>query len=210
MGDGSTIRRGSLESASPMLFRLGGSLVVGHAALRGLEAFTDIAPPVDLFAPTGYLIALVGLLGLYPAIRDRTPRVARVAVAVAAIPFAGWLAIAASSVGAITGVVPPQAAVLPGVIFVVHVVGMILTYSLFGVAVLRSDGHPRSVGVLLLVVPTLFTAMVAGAVLIGASAVGAFVIGSLLSLIHLAIGSQLRTGRTAIDHEAPADIEAAT
>lgn len=210
MGDGSTIRWGSLERASPMLFLLGGSLVVGHAAFRGLEAFTDIAPPVDLFAPTGYLIALVGLLGLYPAISDRTPRVARVAVAVASIPFAGWIAITASSVGAIIGVVPPQTELLPGVVFVVHIVGMILTYSLFGVAVLRSGGHRRAVGVLLFVVPTLFISMVAGAVLMGNSAVGAFVIGCLLALTHLAIGYSLQTGRTAIDHETTADIGAAT
>lgn len=204
MGDGSTTRWGLLERASPTLFLIGGGLVVGHAAIRGIEAFTDIAPPVDVFGPVGYLIALVGLLGLYPTLGDRTSKVTRAVLAVASIPLAGWIVITVWSGGEVAGIVPPQTEVLPGVFFVVHMVGMVLTYGLFGVAVLRSGAHPRTVGVLLLVVPTLFIAMVAGAALTANATAGAFVIGSLLALTHLALGYSLQADRTPIDHDLPA------
>lgn len=209
MGETNTIGWGSVERASPRLFLLGGTLVVGHAAIRGLEAFTAITPPVDVFAPMGYLLALVGLLGLYPSLRERTPRLTRVASSMAVIPLVGWIVITAVSVGELTGVAP-QAAVLPGAVFGVHMVGLILTYVLFGAAVQRSGRHPRAVGVLLFVVPTLFIGMLVGAAVMGQSAVGPFVVGSLLALSHLAIGYSLQTNRPTTDHETSAELEVAT
>lgn len=210
MGEASTIGWGSVEQAGPKLFLLGGTLVVGHAAVRGLEAFTEITPPVDVFAPTGYLLALVGLLGLYPSLRERTPRLARVALATAMVPLVGWIVITVTSVGELIGLVATEAAVLPGAVFGVHMVGLILTYSLFGVAVHRGGRQPRTVGVLLFVVPTLFIAMIVGAAVMGQSAVGPFVVGSLLALSHLAIGYSLQTNRPTIDHETATELEVAT
>lgn len=194
-----------LERASPRLFLLGGGLIVGHAAIRGIEAFTDITPPVDVFGPAGYLLALVGLLGLYPSLTDRTPKMARVALPVAAVPLAGWIMITARSVGAVAGLIGSSGEVVPGVFFMGHIVAMILTYSVFGVAVLRSGRQPRAVGVLLLMVPVLFVTMVAGAAVIGDVAAGAFVIGSLLAVTHLAVGYSLQTDQTRFEHDTRAD-----
>lgn len=210
MGVDSTVRWELLEQASPKLFLLGGTLIVGHAAIRGLEAFTAITPPVDIFAPTGYLLALVGVLGLYPSLRTQTPRLARVASATAVVPLGGWVTITVASVGELTGVLTPDAVVLPGAVFGVHMLGLLLAYTLFGVTVLWGGRHPRAVGVLLLVVPTLFIGIVAGAAVMGPSSGGAFVIGSLSALTHLTIGYSLQTNRGTIDHETATELEVAT
>lgn len=192
----------SLENWSPVLFLFAGGLVIGHAAIRGVEAFTDVAPPPDVFGPTGYLLAVLGLLGLYPALADRTPRLARTAAVVAAVPLVGWVIISASSFGEVAGVLPSESWVLPGVFFVVHLVTMVLTYVLFGVASLRAGVHSRTVGRLLLVPPALFVVMMAGGATVGYSAPGAFVVGSGLALAHLSIGAVLWAG-TPTDHQAP-------
>lgn len=170
-----------------------------------MEAFSALTPPVDVFGPAGYLLALVGLLGLYPSLTDRVPNLARIAVAVAAFPLAGWIVITASSVGEVAGLIGSSDGVVPGVFFVGHVVAMILAYSVFGVAVLRSGRHPRLVGVLLLLVPVLFVGMMAGAAVVGDVATGSFVVGSLLAVTHLAVGYSLQTERTRFDHDTRAD-----
>lgn len=198
-------QRGLLERRSPTLFVIGGGLVVGHAALRGIEAFTGMATPPDVFGPTGYLVALVGLFGLYPALADRMPTLARVAAVVAAIPLMGWVVISAWSFGEVAGVLPSQSEAFPGVFYMVHLVTVILTYGLFGVATLRTDVHSGTVGVLLLMPPALFIVMITGAAIVGTSAFGAFLIGSGLALIHLAIGATLRTGSSPANHETPAE-----
>lgn len=199
------IRWRVLERASPRLFLLGGGLIVGHAAIRGIEAFTDLPPPVDVFGPAGYLLALVGVLGLYPSLTDRAPKTARVGLAVAAIPLAGWIVITAGSVGEIAGLIESSGAVPPGVFFAGHIVAMIVTYGVFGVAVFHCGRQPRAVGVLLLLVPVLFVGMMAGAALIGDVAAGSFVIGSLLAGTHLAIGYALHPDQTRVDHDTRAE-----
>lgn len=192
-------RVASLERWSPTLFLVGGGLVLGHAAVRGIEAFTPTAPPPDVFGPLGYLLALVGLLGLYPALVDRTPTVARVAAVVALVPLVGWAAISIATLAGAAGVLGTSLPGLFGGFFLVHMAALFLTYVLFGVASLRAGVHARTVGVLLLVPPVLLVSLMAGAAVIGGSTIGAFVIGSLQAVVHLSIGGLLRAGATPAD-----------
>lgn len=193
----------TLERWSPTLFLIGGALVVGHAAVRGIEAFTDLAPPPDVFGPPGYLLALAGLLGLYPALVARTPRLVRVAAGVATVPLAGWAVLTAGTLAEALGLLT-LAAVLPGAVYVVHLTILILTYTLFAVATLRAGVHTRGLGLLLLVPPLLMGALLVGAVTMANPVVGAFVIGSGQAAVHLAIGGILRT-RAPSDSLAPAN-----
>lgn len=192
----------SLERWSPTLFLVGGGLVVGHAAVRGIEAFTATAPPPDVFGPPGYLLALLGVLGLYPALVERTPRVARLAAVVALVPLVGWVGLSAVSFAAAAGVSVVQAPEGLGGLFVAHIVGVVLTYVLFGLASLRAGVHSRSIGLLLLMPPVLMGGMLAGAAVMGYSAIGAFVIGGAQALVHLTIGGVLRGNPT--ETQAPA------
>lgn len=58
------------------------ALLLDHAAVQGIEAFTSLTPPTDVFGTTGHLVAHVGLAGLYPLIVDRTPTAAKTAESV--------------------------------------------------------------------------------------------------------------------------------
>lgn len=200
MGDATNQRTRSLEAASPALFLAAGGLITVHAGLRGVEAFTSIAAPPDVFGPIGYLLAIIGLFGLYPALVTRNSVLARVAAAVAVVPLVGWVVITTSTVGRAVGLLPPQAAVLPGVFYAVHLGSVMLTYGLFGAVSLRADARPRVFGALLLGAPALFVVMIAGAAVLGNSAAGSFAVGGGLALLHLAAGSVLRADvRTARD-----------
>lgn len=198
----SNTQESPLERWGPSAFIVAGVLFVGHAVVRGIEAFTASVPPADVFGPPAYVVALVGLFGLYPVLADRTPKLARIATVVAAIPALGWLVIAAWSVGEVVAIFPPQSDILPGVFFIVIILSTLLTYVLFGVASLRAEVHSQTVGVLLLAPAGMLVLLIAGvSVLEGSAAVGGFVIGSGQALIHLACGFFLRTGRTTTDHE---------
>jgi hypothetical protein len=195
--------RESTEQWSPTLFLVAGVLLVGHAAISGVRAFTDVATPADVFGPVGFLLALVGLYGLYPELVERAPKLARSGAVVAAVATVDYVVIAASTFGQLVGVLPPISDVLPAVFFVSHLVAMILTYGLFGVAALRTDAHPRPVGFLLLVFPILIVVQMANAAVMGNPGAGAFLVGSVLAVVHLAIGYSLGTRSGAHDHGEP-------
>lgn len=206
MGSVSTFHAGSLEKWSPTAFLVAGMLFVGHAVVRGIEAFATTSPPPDVFGPTGYVVALVGLFGLYPTLTDRIPRFARVAAIMAAIPAIGWLVISVWSFGEVAGIVPSQSDVLPGVFFIVVILSTFLTYVLFSVASLRANVHSRTVGALLLAPAAVLVLLIMGvAILEGGAAIGGFIIGSGQTLAHVAIGGALRRESVPTDHESPSD-----
>jgi hypothetical protein len=194
MGRGSIQQWKSLERSSPTLFLLGGGLIIGHAAVNGIEAFSEMAAPTDVFGPAGYLLAVVGLWGLYPVLVDRAPKLARVAGAVAAVSLTGWVVITISTLGEVAGVLSSGSEFLPGAFFLTHITSVMLTYVLFGAASLRAGVRSRTVGILLLMPPLLIAGMLAGATVFGNSAVGSFVIGSAQAIVHLSIGATLRAG----------------
>ena len=135
----STSRWSSVERWSPTLFLIGGGLMVGHAALLGVQAFTNLSTPPDVFGPTGHLIALLGLVGLYPVLAARTPTVARIAGAVTAVALVSWFVMTVTRLLAIAGIVSAVSDVLPGVFFIFVFASTILTYLLFGVASVRTE-----------------------------------------------------------------------
>lgn len=196
-------RRQSLERWRPTLFLVGGGLVVGHAAIRALEAFTTVTPPPDVFAPLGYLVALVGLVTLYPSLVDRSPYVTRIATVLAAIPLVGWSGFAVTGLLELVEVAPALVAPLPAEWFVVHMAALILTYGLFALACLRSGTLGRAVGLLLFAPPLLFIVMLAAAAVLGYSAVGAFVVGGAQAIVHVGVGAALWVRRPAVE-SAPA------
>lgn len=194
----------SLERWSPSLFLAAGVLFVGHAAVRGIEAFTTMPAPVDVFGPTGYVAALLGLLGLYPALANRTPRISRVAVAIAVILGPGWALVAGWNFGEAAGILPPQSTVVPGVFFFVLIVSTLLLYLLFGFASLRADGHTRVLGIFLLTPATLLVLLLVGGALLSIGPeTGGVIIGSGLAICHGAIGGSLLTEDAKTDYMNP-------
>lgn len=194
----------SLERHRQTLFLAAGGLLVGHAALRGLRAFTDVPTPMDGFGPAGYLVALVGLYGLYPALAEESPWLARAGALLAIMPVLDYALILAWGFAEMAGLVPHLFELLPGAVFFpVHQLSMLLTYVCFGAAALRAGDQPRRIGVLLLVPPVLILALIAGvAVVQNAAAVG-FVVGCGMVLAHLGIGYSLGPVQTPTGHDAP-------
>jgi len=188
----------------PELILVGGGLLVGHAALLGVRAVSKLATPPDVFGPTGHLVALVGLFGLYPALVGRTPRVARVGSAVAAVAVAGWGAMTVARSLAIVGVVSSTGDVLPGAFPVLVFGSTILTYGLFGVATVRVDDSPRVVGALVLAPAALIVVALVKAAVTGVTALDGLVIGGGLALSVLALGYTLRTRDRPVDRAVPA------
>lgn len=195
-----------LDGKSPALFLVAGALLVVFASNTGARVFADAGVPAvhSVFGPAGFFVGVVGLFGLYPALVDGSPGLARVAAAVAAIPLAGWFVTAGVGVGNVAGVLPDATVVLPGVAFVAVFLTTILSYVLFGVASLRADVHSRTVGLLLLAPAAVFLTLIVGMGVLSAVAWMEFVVDGGHALAHLAIGLALRTGGVPTDRAEPA------
>lgn len=190
---------GSLDGQSATLFLVGGGLMTVFAVNTTLRTFVGTSfPPVQgLIGPAGFWLGVIGLLGLYPELADRTPNLALVGALVAVIPAVGWPLIIlrgiAIEVLGITGL-PEVLAALPMVV----IASMLLVFGLFGIASLRAGGHSRAVGILLCVPATGFLLLITNAaphvVIDAGHAVGYLGAGVIL---RNADSSADRTGRVA-------------
>lgn len=199
-----TARWRSLERWSPTLFLAAGVLFVGHATVRGIEAFTTVPPPVDVFGPLGYVAAILGLFGLYPTLADQSRSISRGAAVLAGVTAPVWLLISGWNFGEAAGLLPPQTDVVPGAFFVAVILSTFAMYLLFGIATLRCERHTRTVGHLLLVPAAMFAVLIVGGVVLSMdSAVGGLVVGAGQALAHGAIGGRLVTGKPHADHPDP-------
>lgn len=179
-----------LERWSSRLFLAAGAVLAVYATFYGTEAFLDTVPAVrDVLGPAGYIIGFVGLLGLYPALADRSPKLAHAGAFFAVLGIVGWLVSLLGRAGIVSGA--PAALDATEALFIL--IGMILAFLAFATASLRTDIHSRMVGVLLLG-PFLVNALNFGIVIAGyASPEGRFATSGLWALSYLAIGIALRT-----------------
>lgn len=192
----------SLERWAPTALFLAGAVLVAFAALLGYEALADAPAPEDLFGPPGFFLAMVGLLGMNPALAARAPRLARVSAAGAAVAAAGWLLITVFALIEVAGILPAleEMGAFGGAIILLSGVAMILAYVGTGVASLRTGLHSRSVGLLLLAPPAIFGVMLVQAVLFAqfglfsetSMAWSAVVLSGAQALAHVSIGHLLR------------------
>jgi hypothetical protein len=156
----------SLARRSGAAFLVAGGLLLGSTTLKGIGWFTTASPPaglVMLFAVPGLLVTFAGLLGLYPRLADRSPRLSRAGLAATIIGGTGLLVTVAWGVvgGALRAVfgealpaTPPEA------LFVALVATIALAAGLFGVAGLRTRVPSRRVGLLLLGYAATYVALV--------------------------------------------------
>jgi hypothetical protein len=192
----------SLERRSATAFTVGAALFAVAAAFAALDvvAGTERLSLLvgEAFIAGGWLVALVGLLGLYPEVDERNHRLALAGAVFAGIGILTFAVLGVASLyGYATGAQPgnfpiPIAFILPGVF-----VGSLLAFVTFSVAVLRSEDHSRTLGLLMLG-PTLIFLMnllVLPAILgpgPNPPEVG-FVVTGLLALAMLSIGYVLRS-----------------
>lgn len=186
----------SIEGRTGTLFFIAGAMFILFAAMWGLESFMNMSAPKNIFGPAGFAFAFVGMLGLYPSLADRSRQLVRFGAIVAIVGAVGAAANSAWYIGwwVLPAVVPdPDTAVLIGGMVVGMVLGQFLGYTSFGVASLRAGVHSRTVGLLLVAVPAVLAVMVVTVATGYAGSGSATVLGSIQALLHLAIGSTLRT-----------------
>lgn len=205
MVNASNSRLASIERWSSTLFLIGGGLLVGHAVLLSVQAFTRLSTPQDVFGPIGHLIALAGVLGLYPTLVRRMSRVARVAGTVAVVALMSWTVMTVMRFLALAGIFSSVSDVLPSVFFIFLFASTILTYILFGVATVRADDSPRNVGLLLLTPAVLLVVALVKSALSGVTDLDGIVIGGGLALSMLALSYTLQMRDRPTDHEVPVD-----
>ncbi len=167
--------------------------MLGHAMLSAVRAFTELATPPDVFVASGHLVALAGLLGLYPVLADRTPTVARAAGGTLVAGFAGWLVMTVTQLLVFAGVATSMSAVLPEPVFVFALASTILAYGLFGVGVLRMGSQSTGVALLVLAPGGMLTSLIVLSAAGVAGALSGVAIGGGLAVSMLALGYTLRT-----------------
>ncbi len=187
-----------LEGWSAPAFLVAGGFFGINAAIVATGIATNSERLIMLLGQTfvgaGWTAAFIGMLGLYPALADRSRWLVRVAAALIAFGVVVFAVMAVASLlyylgipnGDFAAVVP---LFLPGV-----VLSSILGVGLLSVASLRTDVHSRTVGLLLLALPLIVVTNILAGVVAGIdSPVGTLVIVIALVLVNVAIGYRLRT-----------------
>lgn len=146
---------GMLEEWSPMAFLVGGLLWLADTTLLSIELISGISilgtpgPVNPLLYISGLVVAIVGLLGFFPSLARRAPRLVRISATI--LGFAGvvittvlvWFVV----VTLLNQPDPPGALLFQGIF--VAAVGFIL----FGIISIRSGIPSRTVGLLVLAIP---------------------------------------------------------
>lgn len=190
-----------LESWSPTAFLLAGVLLLGFVVLSGITAFTEVLAGVNralvgaAVVGSGFLgliVAVVGLLGLYPRLREPAPRLSRAGLGALLGALTGILVV----IGTIAVVGPPEA---PGdvpsfvpPIFILSGVLIMLGYALFAAASLRTSTPSRRIGLLLAVPAVVLLWHYAALAAFGSQHVFEVLDYTVISSTFLAIGYLLR------------------
>lgn len=202
-----------LETWSPAAFLVAGVLWLVDTVLLSIELFTGVSilgTPGAVNAVlyiSGLVTAIVGLLGFYPGLAGRTPRLARVGAGIVGIAgiaisvFLAWFV-------AVTLLNKPDP---PGAPFILSLLVATLGILLLGIASIRAGIPSRTVGLLVLAIPaTLLGGILLVYVVYGGSSPDwtSPVIGIFMSVLLLAIGYRLRIEPEPTDREEPAPTEA--
>jgi hypothetical protein len=196
MGDVSSSWWGRLERSSPTLFLIATGLLVVHAVTHGLVAFAGIEYPMHHefpFGVSGMVLGFVALLGIYPTLADRMPKLASLAAAVTILGGTSWLVM---GLGLLAEELGAELPAWIGVVGLGMLLGVILAYLAFGVASLWTNVVSRTAGFALLA-PALVMVLNFGVATAGyGSLAGQFVVATGFALAHLAIWGTLRTEST--------------
>lgn len=199
-----------LEQRRATAFLVGGLLMVidaGFVAANIITGTGDFLLLGQAFVGAAWTAALVGLLGLYPGLVNRSRWLSRAGVVFAVIGVVTFAVMAVAVLVYYAGIPAGEydaisVFFIPGVLL-----GSVLGFVAFGVASLRTDAYSRTLGVLLLI-PAILVATNILRFVVGLEAVTitlGIVIGDALAM--LALGYVLRTEPTPTDRAEPAPTE---
>lgn len=153
-------RLAPLEARRVPLFVVSGLLLAVFAANSGLAEYVGTSYPAiqSIAGPAGFLFGTLGVLGLYPALIDRSPRLAKAGAVIAIVAAIGWFVITTLGlIEVVGGVELPSVGPIAIVVFLC----ILLSYSIAGLSIVRFDAHPTLTGVFVLVPALLFVVLMA-------------------------------------------------
>lgn len=192
----------SLRRCRSTAFLLGGLILTADTVLVTAEMVTGAETWLILgqvFVGVGWTAALLGLLGVYPDLADRSYWTARAGALFVVIGVVTFAAMAVTVLAYYAGIPPGtyedvSLLPLPGVI-----IGSILGFVTFSVASLRAGVHSRRFGLLLLVPAVLVLTNILRFIAGFESTTITLVIVILDALAMLTIGYALRGGTATTD-----------
>lgn len=207
MADMSTQRGETLEQWSTTAFLVGGAILVSFAVSLAVRGILDGSAPSNIFGGLGYMLAFLGLLGLYPGLADRSPRLARVGAVFAALGTVGF---ALTFVAGVTEFVGIDVPAWVSDAQLLNIIGLVLGFLTVGIASLRTEAHSRVIGLLLLVPAIVFAVNIVRVGVLGpfTPSWAPFLLGSMQALTMLAIGYSLRTEPARTGRAEPTPTEA--
>lgn len=208
-----TTRGDALEQWRAAAFLIAGVLLAGVAVYKGVGAFTSwsVTMEVDLIVGGLALIApVVGLLGLYPRLREAAPRVSLIGIVSAVVSAGVVLAVLVWFFGTTLQLgrfpVWTEAPIWTAAALAIVFLTLALGFLLFGVASLRTLVFSRPVSLLLLVPAIMWLGLLVN-VFVRAIANLDFFVYVVNAATVLAIGYLLRAADVPTDRAEPAATE---
>lgn len=192
-----------LERWSPKLYLVAGTVLILFPTNTALKTYTGTSYAVvgEIVAPAAFLLGVLGLLGLYPALAGRAPRLSRAAGGVAAVCAANWGVIVLKNAGQTLGMLPEMGPlrIATGMIAFVTVV---LSYGLFGVAGVRTGAYQPWVRRLMLLEAAVMLHVII--ILFAPISIPLYLLEIVHVITHLGIGITLWTNGMPSDRADPA------
>jgi hypothetical protein len=210
MGNTDSRAWNALESWSSTAFLIAGGLLLLFVVLSGLGAFTNVLGEGAVVGAAvvgsglfGLILAVVGLLGLYPRLSESAPRLSRGGLGALAVALTGILVV----IGTLAIVGPPEA---PGdvpsfvpPIFISSGILIMLGYALFAVASIRTNTPSRRIGLLLAVPGIVLLWHYIALAAFGSQHVFEIIDYTVISTAFLTIGFLLRTESVSVTSTEP-------
>jgi hypothetical protein len=207
MVDGNKEQWESFANWNATAFLVGGLLMVANAAMVTVNIVTGDEGLLVLgqaFFGAAWTAALVGLLGLYPGLVDRSRWLSRAGAVFAAIGVVVFAIMAVTSLVYYLGIPAGEYSnigqfFIPGVL-----IGSVLGFGSFSAAVLRTGAYSRTVGVLLLIPPILVGTNILRFIAGMEAVTLSLAYSSAEAVVYLSIGYLLRTEGVPTDRTEPA------
>jgi len=208
MSTGDIIQWKPFEQWSPTAFLIAGVLLLGYATLQGINSFLSVSLPsavLVLYGGIALLVPVFALLGLYPRLRGRAPRLAFTGIATAVLSgiltFVSllWLVVTILQMGSLPEI-PADAPAWTAAATLLGFLLLAVSFLLIGVASLRTPDVSRTIGFLLLVPTAAWVGLVVGNMILNPEGHYLAVIAyTPISIAVLAVGYRLRTTRVPPD-----------
>lgn len=200
----------ALESWSSTAFLIAGGLLFLFVVFSGLSAFTNVLGEGAVVGAAvvgsglfGLILAVMGLLGLYPRLCESAPRLSRGGLGALALALTGILVV----IGTLAVGGPPEA---PGdvpsfvpPVFISSGILIIFGYVLFAVASIRTNTPSRRIGLLLAIPGVILLWHYIALAAFGSQHVFEIIDYTIISTTFLTIGFLLRTEAVSVTSTDP-------